>query len=222
MTMTVKRARDGGDQRMHARGFFRAHAGGRLVEQEHARLAGERERDFELALAAVADVADRGCPSMSASPTRAGDRVGLRVHRGRRCASAARRRGARPSRSAQASARLSRTVKSGNRLLRWNDRAMPMRARLVTSSAVTSRPSKQHGAAIRPQVAGEQVEIGGLAGAIRADDGVAPARLEGEADVLRDGSEPNDLLSERVSSAITTRPPDRRRPALRRACADDR
>jgi hypothetical protein len=39
--------------------------------------------------------------------------------------------------------RLSRTVKSANRLLRWNERAMPILARLVTSRRVTSRPASR-------------------------------------------------------------------------------
>jgi hypothetical protein len=46
---------DGQQQGDHALGFGHAHAGQRLVEQQHLRLGGQRHRDFELALFAVAD-----------------------------------------------------------------------------------------------------------------------------------------------------------------------
>ena len=39
----------------------RREAGGRLVEQDEARRAGERERDLELALLAVAELGDELC-----------------------------------------------------------------------------------------------------------------------------------------------------------------
>ena len=69
---------------VHARGFFRAHAGRRLVEQQHLRLAGERQRDLELALAAIAELADRGAEHVGeADPF--GDLVGLRVQRESGC-----------------------------------------------------------------------------------------------------------------------------------------
>ncbi len=191
-----ERARQLLDQRVHARGFLRAHAGGRLVEQQHARLAGERERDLELALAAIADLADR-----SVAACRRG-RPARRCRRPRRGCAVRRcigrqNTGANPSRSAQASARLSRTVNSGNRLLRWNERAMPMRARAVTSRPVTSRSSSRTAPEFGPQIAGEQVEIGGLAGAVRADDRVAQPCLEREAHVLRHG-ERAERLAERA------------------------
>ena len=43
----------------HAGGFLDAHAGHRLVEQQHARPGGERHRDFELAVFAMTHVGDR-------------------------------------------------------------------------------------------------------------------------------------------------------------------
>ena len=47
---------------------------------------------------------------------------------------------------------------------------MPARQRACGGSAVTSRPSKTDGAAIGAQAAGDEVERGGLAGAVRPDD----------------------------------------------------
>ena len=181
------------DQRVHARGLLRAHAGGRLVEQQHARLAGERERDLELALAAIADLADRSLAHVGEA-----DLLGDR-RRPRRAVPARRdigrqNTGANPARNAQASARLSRTVSSGNRLLRWNERAMPMRARAVTSRRGHVAVREQDGAGIGPQVAGEQIEIGGLAGAVRADDRVAQRGFEGEAHVLGHGERAERLV----------------------------
>ena len=44
--------------RHHARGFVRAHAGHRLVEQKQPRLRGERHGDLELAVLAVAEPVD--------------------------------------------------------------------------------------------------------------------------------------------------------------------
>ena len=43
----------------HARALVRPHAGHRLVEQEQARIGGERHRDLELAVLAVAQHGDR-------------------------------------------------------------------------------------------------------------------------------------------------------------------
>ena len=44
-----------GEQRQHAPGLLGAHAGERLVEQQHARRGREAHRDLELALGAVAE-----------------------------------------------------------------------------------------------------------------------------------------------------------------------
>ena len=53
---------------------------------------------------------------------------------------------------------------------------------------------EQDGAGIGPQIAGEQVEIGGLAGAVRADDRVAQRGFEREAHVLRHGERAERLV----------------------------
>src|SRR3954469_21747206 len=47
------------DQVHHGAGLLRAHAGGRLVEEEKPRVAGEGHRDLEAALVAVGQVLDR-------------------------------------------------------------------------------------------------------------------------------------------------------------------
>src|SRR5262249_49710179 len=52
----------------------------------------------------------------------------------------------------------------------------------------------QDRAGIGPQRSGQQVEVGGLAGAVRADDGVAQPAREGEAHVLRHGERAERLL----------------------------
>ena len=46
------------DQVDHVLGLGVAHAGGRLVEQQQARLEAERHRDFDDALVAVRELAD--------------------------------------------------------------------------------------------------------------------------------------------------------------------
>jgi len=48
------------DQALHRDGLLRAHAGGRLVEQQHRRPGRQREPDLELALGAVGQRARRG------------------------------------------------------------------------------------------------------------------------------------------------------------------
>ena len=176
MTMTVSDARNGGDQRVHARGLFRAHAGGRLVEQQHLRLAGERQRDFELALAAVAEVAHRGAEHVGEADLRR-DLVGLRVHRGAACRigrqNTARR--SRPQRAGERKIVAHREIRETGCCAGTSARCRCARG-WSRRGAVTSRPANRMVPAVRPQIAGEQVEIGGLAGAVRADDGVAQAR----------------------------------------------
>src|SRR5215210_92681 len=51
------------DQVHHGARLLRAHAGGRLVEEQKARVAGERHRDLEAALVAVGEVLDRVMPA---------------------------------------------------------------------------------------------------------------------------------------------------------------
>ena len=58
----------------HLRGFARRKAGGRLVEQQDFRIAGEAEHDLELALLAVRQIADFGILAIEeVRPVRADD-----------------------------------------------------------------------------------------------------------------------------------------------------
>ena len=63
-------------------------------------------------------------------------------------------------------------------------RAMPSFARFAIDKAVTSLPFKKNPSRVRRLAAGELVDEGGLAGAVRADDRVQLAGHEVEADVV--------------------------------------
>ena len=79
---------------------------------------------------------------------------------------------------------LSNSENAGNTLVRWNERARPRWATRLAGVPVMSLPSKMILPERRRKGAGEQVEERGLAGAVRPDDRVQAARLDGEADVL--------------------------------------
>ena len=72
----------------------------------------------------------------------------------------------------------SRTVRLGNRLVSWKARPMPRRVRSATPAREMSSPSSSTDAGCRLELAGDQVEVGGLAGAVGADDGRQRAALE--------------------------------------------
>ena len=65
-----------------ARGAFGAEAGGRLVEEQQARLGGERDGDLERAPLAVGQAAWRGACSLPARPTRASTAAACSSRRG--------------------------------------------------------------------------------------------------------------------------------------------
>ena len=192
MTMTVSDRGMARDQHMHACGLFRAHARGGLIEQQHLRPAGERQRDFELALAAVAEVPNRGAEHVGKANLRR-NLVGLHMHRGalvhrlpeypcRSC----------PQRAGERKIVPHREVGKQVVALERTRNADARPARHIERGYVTA--GKVNGAVIRPQVAGKQVEIGGLARTVRTDDGVAKSRFENETDALRDGQRAERLV----------------------------
>ena len=101
-------------------------------------------------------------------------------HGGRsRCSTGSGRAGARRRALAcTASRTFSSTVRRGNRLVSWKARPRPARVRSEADRPDRSRPSSVTWPARRLELAGDQVEIGGLAGAVGADDGRQRARLE--------------------------------------------
>ena len=74
---------------------------------------------------------------------------------------------------------------------------MPSLTRSACSTLVMSLALEQHLAGARRQHAGEQVDEGGLAGAVRPDQRVARACLEREGDVAR-GAQRAEVLAERA------------------------
>ena len=173
------------DQVQHHRHLVDAHAGGRLVEHEDLRLQRHQQRHFQLALVAVRQAGHQLASRLSASRTAARICVGLvdQLARGRsRCASrfspspACRGPARVPARPA---ARSPARVRLGNRLVSWKARPEAgARALRGADRPVRSRAVQQHRALAGRQLAGDQVEVGGLAGAVGADDGRQRARLE--------------------------------------------
>ena len=82
-----------------------------------------------------------------------------------------------------------------NRLVIWNERAMPRWAICSGCSPVMSRPPKRIWPERGREEAGEQVEQRGLAGAVGADQGVHGALGDAQVDV-GDGAEAAELLGQ--------------------------
>ena len=97
-------------------------------------------------------------PSASESTTDGQVQRGGQAGRGRRC-----------SRSS-ATAIVSATVRAGNSRPSWNERPSPRRARASGPSPMMSVAVEPHVALVGGQEAGEDVEEGGLAGAVRAQE----------------------------------------------------
>ena len=173
-------------QRDHAHGFLRAHAGHRLVEQQHARPGRERHRDLELAVLAMAHA--RHDDVLAARPARRAP-----ASRARARASAASSRASRqkwnecPACACTASATLSSAVKSLNSEVIWNERASPRWLRLCTGSAVMSCAGEVDTPGVGRDLAGQLADQRGLAGAVRADDGVQLACRHREIDAVGGG-----------------------------------
>ena len=80
----------------------------------------------------------------------------------------------------------SSTVRPRNNWLIWNVRASPRRARSACDGRRDVLAVEQHPARRRLEHAGDQVDQGRLAGAVRADQRAARAALERQIDVARD------------------------------------
>ena len=159
------------DQVEHHRHLVDAHAGGRLVEHEDLRLERHQQRDFELALVAVRQRGRRRRRARSPSATRSST-ASARAIRSRAVASTAaagrnaRRVGATAPRGARSRAR----VRLGNRLVSWKARPRPRAGAQRRGKRGDVLAVEQDLPALGAQLAGDQVEVGGLAGAVRADD----------------------------------------------------
>ena len=150
---------------------------GRLVEQQHLRVGGQRPGQLD----------DAGPGRWAAGRPAVG--------RGRRCraARAARRR---PASGSAGAARVGgqpdvlATVSSPKGSRRWNVRARPRRARLNGASLVTSWPSMRDPAAARRLEPADHVEQGRLAGTVRSDQAGDLAGLGREVDTSSRASRP--------------------------------
>ena len=193
-------------------GFLVAHAGGRLVEQQQARLQGQRHHDLGRALIAVGQLAHQpvGLAGEPALLQQLADALA------RSPASPAPRQ---PGPQAQAPPpprpamrRFSRTRQLGEDLGDLEGaRHAELATRWCAGRSVMSRPSKQDAARGRREEAADQIEEGGLAGAVGADHGAQLARLDRERDVV-DGDQAaegaRDVLDLEQAHACTLRRED--------------
>ena len=198
-------ARQALQQRDHALRFLGAHAGQRLVQQQHLGLAGQRHGDLELALLAVR----QGTPAMrlaSVRPARPGPRPAaaaldqgcVALRRLQRIARAARHRlHGEPHvlQHASAGQRCWCAGTSGRR----RDRLMRQ-----AGSPATSRPSSTMRPGARLELAREHVDERGLAGAVGADDGVQLALMQRNGDVAH-GREPAEVAAEPCVASTAAR-----------------
>ena len=131
------------DQLLHVVEVVDAHARGRLVEKDRLGPRGQRHADFEPALLAVRQLAGRRVARSAASPRRSstvGDRLGVGARAARRRpAVRAPARGVDALRRERAGSRA--RDRFANRLVTWNERAMPRCTRRWSGSCVTSWPS---------------------------------------------------------------------------------
>ena len=166
------------------------HAGRRLVEQEDARPAGEGERDFEQALLAVGQ--HRGALGHDVGEAEAlqqfADLLGDAVPGADDAPPVAARSVALGNREPQ---RFDRG-EVGEQLVDLEGARDAELHPLVGREPGDGRAVEQDLPARRPQHAGEQVDEGGLAGAVRSDQGVAGAFLDRERDRIGgdDAAEP--------------------------------
>ena len=150
--------------------FRHAQSRHRLVEQQQFRLGGERDRELKLALLAVAqgghrdigalfesDPGERGAPGLAEQPFLAGvapEMEGMTVMGLRRQRDIVERGEVGKQRGDLKRAR------------------QPERAAAIRRQPGDVPAGKVHGAGMRQQLPGELADQGGLAGAVRPDDGV--------------------------------------------------
>ena len=160
----------------------RIEAGGRLVEQPERGVGDQDAREREEFLLRIAEI-DRArvAPCGEADHARASRRP---------CRAARARPRAPPGcqGSAERSITLStfsNTVICSNSRRSWNERAMPRSAALRGSMPASDLPAQLDLAGVRLEVAGDEVEQRGLAGAVRADQRGDDAGRQIEIDVVR-------------------------------------
>ncbi len=162
-------------QRHHARRFGDAQSGHRLVEQQQLRFGGERDRELELALLAMAQFGRPARRRAGSSPTR--------VERGaRRVAQLPFLARIAPETEGVTVMGLRRQRDIVERGEIGQQRGDLERARQPERAAPIGRQpgdvpaGEVDGAGIRQQLPGELADQRGLAGAVRPDDGVQFAR----------------------------------------------
>ena len=192
-----------------------AHAGGRLVEHVDARLERHQHRHLELALVAVRQAARRRVGAIGevhALDQRAGARQRLLAVEPDREQGRAPRAGATAPRGARSRAR----ERPGNSCVSWKARPRPRCVRAGALSRVMSAPSSQTEPALALQLAGDQVEVRRLAGAVRADDRRQRAGLEARTRRgRRRRGRRTGSSSSRVSSTAAAHAPERQRACRR-------
>ena len=159
------------------------HAGGRLVEQQHARPAGKGQRDFEQALLAVGQ--GRGALMHDVGQSEAlddfDDLVGDDGFRADHAPPVG--AGAEPFGDHEADRFQRREIEEQ---LIDLERARHAEPHPLMRRSVGNVTAFEHDAAGgRLEHAGEEIDHGGLAGAVRPDQRVARALLHGQIDALR-------------------------------------
>jgi hypothetical protein len=135
----------------HARGFVGTQAGHRLVEQQQLRLGGERHRELELALLAVAQLDTRTSARWRARPAPARPRAGSRNRFSLRALPPEAERV--PVMRLRRQRDIVERGEIGSSEVIWNERASPSRLRDRPAARVMSRPAKRMRAGIRQQSA---------------------------------------------------------------------
>ena len=188
----------------HLGRFARRQAGGGLVEQQDFRIAGEAEHDFELALLAVREIADLDILAV--------EEVGLFEQMMGLVVDFLVRRQEAPHhefRRPQALDRQQHIVEHGQ----FGKQAGDLEgARHAERGAPVARPvgdvlaEQQHLSGGHRIDAGDQIEQRGLAGAVRADDGLAVARHDAQRDVAR-GLQAAEALAQALELENRNSPP---------------
>ena len=182
----VDRAGHFADFGNRALGFRRAHAAGRLIEQQQLRFGDQRHADLEQRHVAVGQRAGRAVCQRGEADLfeRLCRRARARRGRSRHCETGAESR----FEPAYVIQRFSATLRLGNTLLICRVRLMPSRLISCGWQAGDVAATEKDLTGIGPQQAGYQVEKRGLAGAIRPDDGMQLSARQTEAEVV-DGGE---------------------------------
>ena len=197
-------------QRLHHAGrLVRPEPRHRLVEQQHPRLGGQRHRKLDLAVLAVAHAGDHGVGAMADADALERRARGL-AQLGSSARASRQKWNEWPAWACTASATFSQRgeVRKQRRDLE--------RAREPEQAAVIDRQrgdvlSVEHDAAgVRDDLAGELADQRGLAGAVRADDGLQLARHHVERDIVGGDHAAEALgqaldLEQRVSHGRTSR-----------------